>query len=123
MNILLETQITPDIRDKHILLELDTFRTGPGSDTVTAWCLVDPVDPAGMIIMDQFVDLHGNLMPNYRLRHWNYVEQAIGHLLGKWDGQLDSFYRDLQSRVVSLQESDPGPDWDGIIDRSQDLGR
>lgn len=118
MNILLETQITPDMRDKYLLLELDTFRTGPGPDTVTAWCMIDPKDPDGMVTMDQFIDLHSNLMPNYRQRNWNYVEQAIEHLLGRWDGQLDSFYSDLQSRVTSLRESDPDQDWDGIIDRS-----
>ena len=118
MNILLETQITPDIREKYMLLELDTFRTSPGSPTVTAWCLIDPQNPDDMITMDQFKNLHDNLMPSFRQRHWEYVNQAIDHLQGQWDGQLDSFYEDLRSRVEALQNRDIDADWDGVIDKT-----
>jgi hypothetical protein len=117
MNIILDTQITPEIREKYLLLELDTFRTSPESPTVTAWCLVDPSDPDDMTTMDQFKDLHDNLMPSFRKRHWEYVNQAIDHLHGRWDGQLDSFYDDLLARVQHLRHSDIDPDWDGTIDR------
>jgi hypothetical protein len=116
MNIIIDTQITPEIREKYLLLELDTFRVSD-HDTHRAWCLVEPQDPDDMVQVLQFVDLHSNLMPSYRQRYWDYVEEAIGHLQGRWNHQLDSFYSDLLARVQHLRHSDIDPDWDGIIDR------
>lgn len=117
MNILLEPQISDDIREKFLLLELDSFRVPDTTDPVRAYCLVEPFDVDEMSIMQQFIDLHGNLMPNFRKQNWNYVEQAIEHLMGRWGNQLDSFYQELLSRVTDLREQTLDADWDGTIDR------
>lgn len=117
MNIILESQITDDIKAKHMLLELDTFRIKDQDQPMTAFCLVEPMDIDEMMESQQFVDLHCNLMPNYRKQNWNYVEQAIEHLRGRWSGQLDSFYDELTARVERLRQQKPDDSWDGIIDR------
>jgi hypothetical protein len=117
MNILLGPQITDDIRDRFILLELDSFRTAPASDSVTAYCLIEQISIGEMLVMQQYLDLHRNLMPNYRQRNWNYVEQAIEHLMGRWDNQLDSFYSDMLIRVQALKSQDLDDTWDGVLDR------
>lgn len=117
MNIILESQITPEIRDRHILLELDSFRLAGLTDPVPAYCLLEKVGLDEMMVMKQYLDLHGNLMHNYRTRNWNYVEQAIEYLMGKWDRQLDSFYTNLLERVKALKEQSLDDSWDGTIDR------
>ena len=118
MNIILESQITDDIKSKYMLLELDTFRIKDKDQPITAFCLVDPMDIDEMMECQQFVDLHSNLTPNYRKQNWNYVEQAIEHLHGRWSGQLDSFYDELIARVGRLRQQAPDDSWDGIIDRN-----
>ena len=117
MNILLEPQITPEMRERYLLLELDSFRVTPGGEPIASYCLLDRLDLGEMLVMQQYLDLHGNLMPNYRQRNWNYVEQAIDHLRGRWNRQLDSFYDTVLQRIKDMQNSEPSMDWDGVIDR------
>ena len=35
-------------------------------------------------------------------------------LMGKWNGELDSFYTDLLKRVMNYKENEPPEEWDGI---------
>jgi hypothetical protein len=117
MNILLEPQITPEMRQRYLLLELDSFRVAPQGDPIASYCLLDRLDLSEMLVMQQYLDLHSNLMPNYRQRNWNLVNQAIDDLRGRWNCQLDSFYDTMAQRVKELQNDDPPQDWDGVIDR------
>jgi hypothetical protein len=38
-------------------------------------------------------------------------------LLGRWKGDLDSFYNEIATRLSTLKEQDPGPNWDGTYIR------
>lgn len=118
MHIILQTEITNEIKQKYILLELDSFRFTADSEPVTAYCLVEQLDLNDMLVMQQYLDLHDNLMSHYRQQHWHYVEQAIEHLMGRWNNQLDSFYQDLLARVNHLRDQTLSKSWDGMIDRS-----
>lgn len=117
MNVLLSTQITDEIRERYMLLELDSFRKSISDEPVTAYALIEQVSMTEMMVMGQYLDLHKNLMRNYRMRNWNYVEQAIGHLKGKWNQQLDSFYSILLDRVENLRVQRLEDSWDGVIDK------
>ncbi len=117
MNIILESQVTEQVKDKYILLELDSFRLKPGADPMPAYCILDQLSLDEMLVMQQYLDLHANLMPNYRKRNWNYVEQAIEHLMGRWNSQLDSFYIEVSNRVSGFRKQEPDVHWDGVIDR------
>jgi len=117
MNIVLETQVTSDIQNKYILLELDSFRFAQDLQPIKAYCLIEKLPLNEMIEIQQYIDLHHNLISNYRRRNWNYCEQAMEHLMGKWQQQLDTFYEDLLQRVQTHKVSGVADDWDGIIQR------
>jgi hypothetical protein len=55
------------------------------------------------------------MMRNYKLKNWKYCEDAIEHLLGRWKGDLDSFYNEIANRLKTLKEQEPGTEWDGTI--------
>lgn len=118
MNIILGIQNIKDISDRYIVLELDTLRVSTQSDPVTAYCVLDQMPLQDIVQLDQWRELHQNLIKNYRLRNWNFCEQAIEHLRGHWQGELDTFYDDLLQRVQQLQTAEPDEAWDGVIDRS-----
>jgi hypothetical protein len=65
--------------------------------------------------LESFVELHNNLMAEYRKRNWNYVEQAIEHLQGRWKCELDSFYKEMLERVNKLKDIDLPENWNGIV--------
>ena len=61
------------------------------------------------------VMLFKNLMKNYRLQNWKFCEDALEHLIGKWNGELDTFYKEISRRVTEYKDQDLGTDWTGVI--------
>lgn len=107
------------LKNKYTILELDTLRFPDSNVTQTAWCVIstDNVTLQDLPVMGQYQELHNNMMRNYKLKNWKYCEDAIEHLLGKWKGDLDSFYNEIANRLTTLKEQDPGPKWDGTYIR------
>lgn len=118
MNIVFATrEEAAEISKKYTVLELDTFKFQEVPEAVVSWCVLDTssVTLKDLPQSTQFVDLHNNMMRNYRLKNWKYCEDALEHLIGKWRGEVDTFYGVMQNRISSLKENDPGPDWDGSV--------
>jgi len=115
MNIMFEESITNEVREKYTLLELDTFRFADTDKTSIAYCLVENTPISEMYTIEQFLDLHKNLMKNYRLKNWKFCEDALEHLIGKWAGELDTFYKEIARRVAEYKDQDLGTDWTGVI--------
>lgn len=120
MNIILGTPDLKEVSDKYIVLSLDQFSITGKQDPITAYCLVESLPLNEMFEIKQCKELHENLMINYRKKNWNFCEQAISHLRGKWNGELDSFYQTLWDRINKYQSEDPGDAWDGTIDKTID---
>lgn len=117
MNIVMGTELVANLTDKYVVLSLDVFKIDGLTDPVPSFCVIDNMPLAEMAQLDSWQTLHENLIRNYRMRNWNFCEQAIQHLFGKWNGTMDSFYQELLSRVQALQTNDPGPDWSYMIAR------
>ena len=118
MNIILGKENIEELQDKHVILELDSFYLHGADDPVTAYGVVEKVPIEQISAADQFRDLHNNMMKNYRLRNWKYVEDALEHLVGKWCGEYDTFYNEMSKRVKILSEQSLAKDWNGIIDKT-----
>ena len=119
MNIILGRENIEQAQEKYTVLELDTLIINGAADPVTAYCLIEQVPIDQIAGMDQFRDLHNNLMANYRKRNWKYCEDAIEHLMGKWGGELDSFYTEMSQRISQLRQQVLDGDWHGIIDKTR----
>lgn len=115
MNIILGRENIQEAQDKYTVLELDTLLINGSSDPVTAYCLVEQVPIDQIAGIDQFRDLHNNLIKNYRQQNWKFCEDALEHLRGKWGGELDSFYMELGSRIADLKQQDLDASWTGTI--------
>ena len=94
-------------------LELDTFRL-PNGDTMPTWCVVENIGLSEFPLLDAHKKIHADLIQYYRQQQWNYCEQAIQGLMGKWGGELDTFYTDLLQRVMNFKENPPD-NWDYIL--------
>lgn len=107
------------IEQKYTVLDLDTFRLPDGS-LHTACCVVENMPIQELSQAQSMKDLHANLILEYGKRNWNYCEQAIDQLLGKWGGELDTFYTDLKQRIEMLQDKDLDDTWSPVIIKDQD---
>ena len=116
MNIILENEVTDQIGDKYILLELDTFLRTTNGQRVKSYAVVsrDDIVLQEIPLMEHNEKLHANLMKNYQKGDFNFCKQAIAALQGKWKGEIDSFYMILGTRIKQL-ELDKPDDWDYVI--------
>ena len=116
MNIIFKEN-SAEIREKYTVLDLDTFSLPDGS-THTVCCVVENIPIAELAETESLKDLHANLIENYAKKDWNYCEQAIEQLVGKWGGDVDSFYVELQKRVDMLKTMTLPADWTPIIPKT-----
>ena len=103
MNIIFEEKLTEDIREKYILLELDTFSPEPNVFK-KCWALIgkDEVNVQEVHNMDQFTDLHHNMIKNYGLKNWKFCHDALDHLIGKFRGEIERYNIELICRTMGI---------------------
>lgn len=112
MNIIFGDSLS-GLPDSYTVLGLDTFRTKDSDVAVTAWAVIDKIPLNEFATAADNKKIHSEMMEFYRQRHWNYCEHAIEYLMGKWNGELDTFYADLLQRVIAYRQTAPDQDWDG----------
>jgi len=117
MNIIFGDNVAEHAREKYTVLELDTFKFK--ETTATAYAVVEQIPLQEMGIVSELLELHTNLMREYHGRNWKYCEDAIEHLNGKWNGELDTFYSELSERIQTLKTQSLDDSWTGIILRSE----
>lgn len=103
--------------DKFTYLELDTFMEEGLESPVTAFAVIsmDDVRLEEIPLLDNYSRMHNDMLKEYRKGNFNYCQQAMEHLRGRWQKQLDSFYDEFEQRIKRL-ESEPLPEgWDGTI--------
>ena len=118
MNIIFGDNIADLAREKYTVLELDTLVMSGPDQTATAYAIVEKIPLQEMSTLDRFLDLHNNLMKEYRKQNWKYCEDAIGHLQGKWNTEIDTFYSELHDRIQTLKTQSLPSDWNGAIIKS-----
>lgn len=115
MHIIFGKEQADELSNKYTVLELDTFQFGNTGPTVTAYCTVETIPLEELAQLDATRKQHADLLINYNLRNWSACLTAIAELRGKWRGELDTFYQDLETRIQSLVIMPPPADWSPII--------
>lgn len=116
MNIIFDDQLDT-ISDRYTVLELDTFKMLPMHELKTAYCVIETIPITELNTIEQFSNLHRELMENYRKRNWNFCFQALEHLQGRWNGEIDSFYSEMFKRIKHLESMQLSDNWTGYIDK------
>ena len=116
MNIIFGRENAQAMAEKYTILELDTIRLVDGHELV-AFCAVENIPIMELPQVESMKSLHENLMINYRKRDWNYCTQALEHLTGCWNHELDTFYTSLGERIKEYVENSPDNNWTGSIDK------
>lgn len=117
MKVIFGKQQADEIGNRMTVLELDTFFEPGLSEPIVAYAVLDntAIPLQEIPVLQNFVELHNNMMAEYRKRNWSFCEQAIEHLQGRWKGELDSFYQSLSERLVELKQAKLSDDWTGIV--------
>ena len=105
------------IPEKYIVLNLDIFYVAQREQYLPSYCVIESMPLAEMFTADKWRDTHNEMMLEYRKRNWDFVEQAIEQLRGRWNGEVDSFYDEILRRVGEFRLSPPELSWDGTVVR------
>ncbi len=102
---------------KYTILELDTFRFPNNGPEITAYCTVEKIKFDHMPLVENMTRLHQDLIKNYAQRNWATCLDLIGTLQGFWNGEVDSFYQDMHTRLNEFMQNPPPADWSPIIQK------
>jgi hypothetical protein len=105
------------LKDRMTILELDTFMQPGLEEPVTAYAVIEVQDIPLQDLpqLENMTLLHNTMWVEYRARRFNFCEQAMEHLRGKWKGTLDSFYEEFSTRIQILKGTKLDENWSGII--------
>lgn len=114
MLIVFEDQIDL-LQDRYVTLELDIIKFGEHGVPKTAYCVVENINLNNIVRLNELKKTHSNLIESYRNQGWETCLEAIEELTGQWNGELDSFYQDLASRINTFKTNPPNSPWDPVI--------
>lgn len=99
MQIIFSRTVADELRERYTVLELETFSVG--EDLLETFCVVpaDKMNLAHLPNLDSDIKLHENLIVELKKKNYQFCLDAIEHLLGKFGGELDSFYAIVQHRA------------------------
>jgi hypothetical protein len=98
MNIIIGKDAADKLKTNYTVLELETFNN-PSGTTTTAYCVVNDVALSELSNLEANKQLHSNFVREYNNKNYKFCEDAVEHLLGKFNGELDSFYIEIIKRI------------------------
>jgi hypothetical protein len=98
MHIVLTQAVADELRAKYTVLELDTMPHPDGP--VPAFCVL-PMEKIAMEMssLDQNVSMHEQLIDAIKTNNTKLANDLCDVLLGKFGGDLDTFYNEIKSRI------------------------
>ena len=115
MNIIFDTGNIEAIKNNNIVLELDTFYFSKLDKTATAYCVVDNVKLTDFDKIDQQQQLHVKLLDAYKNKNFELCRDLLEHLIGAFNGEVDSFYNELSNRIDKTICNPLTDDWSFVI--------
>jgi hypothetical protein len=115
MNIIFDSPQVEILKQRHVLLELDTFLIGNNLQAIKSWCVVEQIPINEVSTAEHYQKLHASLIEHYNKKNWSVCKDAIVLLKGRWGGELDSFYHTLDDRISQLKDQSLPESWSGII--------
>lgn len=100
MHIIVGDEAAQALKGNYTVLELETFDNK--DKKVTAYCVVPEVPIMELPNLEHHKQLHADFIREYNLGNYNYCINAVEHLKGKFNGDLDSFYDIIIEKINSV---------------------
>lgn len=118
MQVIFESNLVPEIREKHVLLELDTVKYTGLTKPLTLYALIEDIDIIGISDLPLLITQHQEFIDAYKKNsNWEDAIANLNSLIGKWNGQLDSFYNFSLEKSKEFQLTNAS--WNGIVNSDQ----
>ena len=103
MNIIFGRENAEKLREKYTVLDLEKLVV-EGKE-VEVFCLIPAEKLAlpDLPQLEQWIKLHNDFLNGYHTQQWNYCRQCIEYLMGKFGGEVDTFYEEILKRIDSTE--------------------
>ena len=107
MNIIFGRENAEKLREKYTVLDLEKLVV-EGKD-VEVFCLIpaEKIALPDLPQLEQWINLHNDFLNGYHKKEWNYCRQCIEHLMGKFGGEVDTFYEEILKRIDTAEAVNP----------------
>jgi hypothetical protein len=97
MQIIWDPTVVDQLRKSQTILELETFQVEDKS--LTAYCVL-PADKVlnELSTLDHYMGLHNGFVQALKENNQQLCNELAEHLLGRFGGELDSFYNEIVAR-------------------------
>jgi len=98
MHIVVGKEHADKLAERYTVLPLEEFvKDGVHVD---AYCVVpaDKINLGEMVSLEESVRVHNEFISAYKDGNWLRVHECYEHLMGKFGGELDTFYDEIVSR-------------------------
>ncbi len=112
MQIIFDPNLAKSLEDRYAVLELDTVSQPGMQDPLTLHAVIEHITLEDIVDLANLRELHKQLMFHYKSSEWHLVPHAVEPLMGKWNGELDTFYQevlDFSAEYAKLNKT-----WDGV---------
>lgn len=102
MYIIVGDEAAGKLSTNYTVLPLETFESNVGP--ITSYCVVDAEDvPLGELpVMEVYKTYHNQFIAAMAEGNKEDIEKLAGELIGKFGGQVDSFYEEILKRFNSV---------------------
>lgn len=90
------------LKENYTVLELETFERD--GKAIPTFCVIDAESMPVLELpeLERYKQLHAQFVSEYRKGNYKFCQDLVEHLLGKFGGQLDSFYNTIINRIVKF---------------------
>jgi len=98
MQVIFSRAAADQLRERYTVLELETFSVG--EDLLEAFCVVpaEKMNLGDLPNLESHIKMHQELIEQLKIKNYQFCSDAIEHLMGKFGGELDSFYEIVLER-------------------------
>lgn len=112
MQIIFDKELIPSLKERYIVLELDTVFHKGMSEPITLYCIVEYPALEDFQDLNEIIETHARAVKYYKLGDWEKAITETEFLLGHWNKSLDDFYDHLIK--FSKESIKNKTTWDGI---------
>jgi hypothetical protein len=113
MNIIFDSAVAEQLKEKHTILELDTLLQPGMEKPMVLYAVVEAINLAEISTLPFYKGLHQEMITAYKSGEWNRAIEIAESLRGQFSGEIDEFYE----RVVDFctEAAKVNKEWDGIM--------
>ena len=106
MNIIFGLENAEKLREKYTVLDLEKLVVE--DKEVEVFCLIpaEKIALPDLPQLEQWTNCGNDFLHGYNTQQYNYCRQCIEYLMGKFGGEVDTFYEELLKRIDAADPQD-----------------